>query len=235
MTSTTSKSSFRDGVVAGVPFVFIVAPFGMLFGVVAAGAGMSLIQTMAMTIVVIAGASQFTAVQLMTENAPVLITIAAALAVNLRMAMYSASLQPYFQQASLRDRMMIAFGNFDQSFALASLQFENAPNMTTQERVRFFFGAVAIIASTWVTATFVGAAFGAVILPEDLPLDFAMPIMFLAIVSPMLKSAAHLAAAATSIIVALALVGLPSGIGLIFAGLAAMAVGAEVERRGYGP
>ena len=62
-----------------------------------------------------------------------------------------------------------------------------------------------------------------------------MPIMFLAIVAPMLKTLAHLAAALTSIVVALALVWLPSGTGLLIAGLAAMAVGAEMERRGFGP
>lgn len=235
MTSTTSKSSYREGILAGVPFVFVVAPFGVLFGVVATGAGIDILQTMVMTIVVIAGASQFTAVQLMSEGAPVWVTIAAALAVNLRMAMYSAALQPYLRDASLKDRFLVALGNFDQSFALASLKYESAPAMTTADRVSFFLGAVSIIASTWITASFVGAAFGAVILPEDLPLDFAMPIMFLAIVAPMLKTAAHLGAAITSIIVALLLSGLPSGIGLMIAGIAAMVVGAELERRGFGP
>lgn len=235
MTSTTSKSYFRDGILAGVPFVVVVAPFGVLFGVVAEGAGLNLLQTMAMTTIVIAGAAQFTAVQLMTENATLAITLAAALAVNLRMAMYSASLQPHFRGARLGERILIAFGNFDQTFALASLKFESAPDMTISERVGYFLGTIAVIAPSWVIATYVGAAFGDIILPKDLPLDFAMPIMFLAIVAPMLKTLAHLAAAITSIVVALALVWLPSGVGLIFAGLAAMIVGAEFERRGYGP
>ena len=235
MPPSTSKSTYRDGILAGAPFVLVVGPFAILFGVLAAGAGFSLAQTMAMTIVVIAGASQFTAVQLITENAPVWIVLAAALAVNLRMAMYSASLQPYFREATLRQRLMIAFGNFDQSYALSILKFENDPGMSTGDRVSFFLGAVTIIASSWVAATYVGAAFGAVLLPQDLPLEFAMPIMFLAIVAPMLKTPAHLAAALTSIVVSLALVWMPSGVGLIFAGLAAMAVGAECERRGFGP
>ena len=58
-----------------------------------------------------------------------------------------------------------------------------------------------------------------------------MPIMFLALVGPMLKSLAHLAAAVTSVIAALALAFLPSGIGLLIAAFIAMAIGAEVERR----
>ena len=235
MTSSTSKSSYRDGMLAALPFVLVVAPFGMLFGVVAESAGLSLLQTMAMTIVVIAGAAQFTAIQLMTENAPVWLILAAALAVNLRMAMYAASLQVYFREASMRQKLLIAFGNFDQTYALAMLRFEANPDMPTPNRVGYFLGAFFLISTSWVLSTLFGAVFGGAVLPADLPLDFAMPIMFLAIVGPMLKTPAHLAAAVTSILVALALSGLPSGIGLIFAGLAAMAVGAECERRGYGP
>ena len=75
--------------------MLVVVPFGMLFGVIAGEAGWSLLQNLAMSVMVIAGASQFTALQLLSENAPTLIVIATALAVNLRLAMYSASLAPY--------------------------------------------------------------------------------------------------------------------------------------------
>jgi predicted branched-subunit amino acid permease len=47
---------------------------------------------MTMTVLVIAGAAQFTALALLEEQAPMLIVIIAALAVNLHMAMYSAAL-----------------------------------------------------------------------------------------------------------------------------------------------
>jgi predicted branched-subunit amino acid permease len=62
-------------------------------------------------------------------------------------------------------------------------------------------------------------------------LDFALPITFLAMVAPMLRTSAHLAAAATSVVVALALSGLPSGFGLLIAAACAMAVGVLVEDR----
>ena len=66
----------------------MVVPFGMIFGVLASEAGWTLAQTPAMSVLVIAGASQFTALQLLHEQAPLLIVIATSLAVNLRMAMY---------------------------------------------------------------------------------------------------------------------------------------------------
>ena len=58
-----------------------------------------------------------------------------------------------------------------------------------------------------------------------------MPICFLGLVGPMLKSAAHIAAAVSSVVLALALAWVPYSLGLILAGVIAMMVGAEVERR----
>jgi predicted branched-subunit amino acid permease len=83
-----------------------VVPFAILFGVVGTEAGLNLAQVMGFSIGVVAGASQFAALQLMSENAPALIVVASALAVNLRMAMYSAALAPHLGPASLRDRAL---------------------------------------------------------------------------------------------------------------------------------
>ncbi|MBT8425776.1 MAG: branched-chain amino acid ABC transporter permease, partial [Silicimonas sp.] len=56
-------------------------------------------------------------------------------------------------------------------------------------------------------------------------------ILFLALVGPMLRTLAHVIAAAVSVLVSLLLVGLPSGFGVLLAGMVAMVAGAEVERR----
>ena len=90
MTTTTEKSDFVQGMLAGLPFTVFAIPFALLFGVVATEAGLHVAEVMGFSLLVIAGAAQFTAVQLMTENTPVWVVLAAALAVNLRMAMYSA-------------------------------------------------------------------------------------------------------------------------------------------------
>ncbi|NKB29148.1 MAG: branched-chain amino acid ABC transporter permease [Rhodobacteraceae bacterium] len=228
MASTTTKSAFWRGVRDASPFVLVVAPFAVLFGVVATEAGLNIAQTMGMTALVIAGAAQFTAVQLMTENAPVFLVIAAALAVNLRMAMYSAALAPYLGAAPFWQRALIGYVNFDQTYTASALEFERAPDMTIAERVVYFLGTVIPVAPPWLGFSLLGALFGSEI-PASYALDFALPITFLAIVAPMLKSLAHIAAAATSVTFALLLAGLPSGIGLLIAGALAMAVGAFVE------
>jgi predicted branched-subunit amino acid permease len=76
--------------------------------------------------------------------------------------------------------------------------------------------------------TFVGIVAGQAI-PEAWALDFIMPIMFLAMVAPMVKSLAHVAAAAVSVSVGLLLVGMPAGTGLLIAAGSAMLAGALVE------
>jgi len=228
MASSTTKSAFWRGLRDGAPFVVVAAPFATLFGVVATEAGLNIVQTMGMSALVIAGAAQFTAVQLMTENAPVFLVIAAALAVNLRMAMYSAALAPHLGAAPFWQRALIAYVNFDQTYAASVLKYEQEPALTVPERVAYFFGTVIPVAPPWLVFSLLGALIGSGI-PPEYALDFAMPITFLALVAPMLKSLAHIAAALTSVFVALILAGLPSGVGLLIAGLIAMSVGASVE------
>ncbi len=228
MASSTTKSAFWRGLRDGAPFVVVAAPFATLFGVVATEAGLNIVQTMGMSALVIAGAAQFTAVQLMTENAPVFLVIAAALAVNLRMAMYSAALAPHLGAAPFWQRALIAYVNFDQTYAASVLKYEQEPALTVPERVAYFFGTVIPVAPPWLVFSLLGALIGSGI-PPEYALDFAMPITFLALVAPMLKSLAHIAAALTSVFFALILAGLPSGVGLLIAGLIAMSVGASVE------
>ena len=88
----------------GAPFILVIVPFSLLFGVVATEAGLNVLETMSFSVLVIAGAAQFTALQLLTDGAPTLIALVSALAVNLRMAMYSASLTPWIGEATLGQR-----------------------------------------------------------------------------------------------------------------------------------
>lgn len=230
MEPSTSKSALLRGMLAALPFIIIVVPFAMLFGVAATEAGLPIAQVMGFTVLVIAGASQFTALQFMIENAPVLVVLASALAVNLRMAMYSAAITPYLGDQPLWKRALLSYILVDQTYNLAVLDYETRPEQTVAERTAFFVGCALPIVPLWVGFTWVGAALGGSI-PPQYPLDFALPIAFLAMVAPALRTLAHMAAAATSVVLALCLGFVPLNLGLLLAALIAMMVGAEVERR----
>lgn len=223
-----AKSAYWAGVRDGAPFILMAIPFATLFGVIATDAGLTLAQAMGFTILVIAGAAQFAAIQLMVENASIAFVLLAALAVNLRMAMYSASLVPYLGSAPLWQRAFIAYLNFDQTYITSVARYEARPDMSVSDRVSYFLGVATPITPFWFGMTLVGVVAGQAI-PDAWALDFIMPIMFLAMVAPMLKSLAHVAAAAVSVAVALALVDLPAGTGLLIAAGAAMLTGAFAE------
>ncbi|MCA0905885.1 AzlC family ABC transporter permease [Ruegeria marisrubri] len=228
MASATSKSYFWKGFRDGTPFVFVAVPFGLLFGVFATEAGLTLVQTMAFTSTVFAGAAQFAALQLLQDNTPTVIIIISALAVNLRMAMYSASLTPYLGSAPMWQRAFAAYLTVDQSYACSIVRFEKEPDLSVPQRMAYFVGSVTPITPLWILGTYLGAVLGAQI-PESWALDFALPITFLAMIGPMMRTFAHVVAALVAITVSLLTVAIPFNLGLLIAGCAGMIAGAQAE------
>jgi predicted branched-subunit amino acid permease len=233
MSHSPVAAAFWRGFRGALPFLIVVGPFGLLFGVVAREAGFDVLAVMSFSVLVIAGAAQFTAVQLMVDGAPTLVVILAALAVNLRTAMYSAALTPHLGAASLRVRALAAYLIVDQTFASAVAEYDRRPAMTLAEKLAFFFGTAAPVVPVWYGATLTGALAGRAI-PPEYGIDFAVPITFIAIVAPMLRTPAQLVAALVSGTAALALSWVPWNGGLLVAAALAMMAGAEVERRGWG-
>ena len=129
MSFTTTKSAYWSGVRDGAPQILVAAPFAALFGLVAQEAGLSLFEVMSFSLVVIAGAAQFTALELMQNQAPTFIVLISALAVNLRIAMYSAAITPYLGKAPIWQRALMSYVLVDQSYALSHAKFEAAPEM----------------------------------------------------------------------------------------------------------
>lgn len=228
MQTTTRHGAFLTGLRDGAPFFLVIAPFSLLFGVAATEAGLDVVEALMFSVVVIAGASQFTALQLMVDQAPTFIVLATALAVNMRMAMYSASLTPHLGAAPVWQRALVAYFLVDATYACAITRFEKEPGWGVPEKFVYFLGAVLPVCPVWYILTIVGALIGRG-MPDWLALDFAVPICFLAMIAPMLRTFPHLAAAGTSIVLALALAGVPYGLGLLIAAAAAMAVGAQAE------
>jgi len=228
MSITTTKSAFWAGVRDGAPFMVVAGPFAMLFGVLATEAGLNLFEVMSFSVVVIAGAAQFTALQLMQDNAPVVIVLISALAVNLRVAMYSAALTPYLGSAPMWQRIFAAYLLVDQSYALSHAKYETTPGMTVPQRMAYYFGTCTLVMIFWFGCSYAGAALGTA-LPADIPLDFALPIAFLSMVAPMVRTLPHLIAAAVAILVSLVAVSVPYSLGLLIAGLAGMMAGAQAE------
>ncbi len=228
MPEPQARRAFWLGVRDGLPFLIVVAPFGVLFGALAAEAGWSLAEIMAASFFVIAGASQFTMLQLMEENAPTLIVMATSLAVNLRMAMYSAAMVQHIGNAPFWQRALAGYFLTDQTFGVAENRYALQPGMSKSQKMAYFFGAAAPVCGPWYAATWVGAVAGGSI-PDGIAIDFAVPITFIALFATALRTVPHLAAALVSLTAALAFAWMPYSTGVLVAAGLAMLTGAAVE------
>lgn len=224
----STRRAFWRGYLDCAPFIVIVAPYSMMFGVVAREAGLDLVQVMSMSVLVIAGASQFTALALLQDNAPVFVALLGALVVNLRMAMYSAALVPHLGHARFGVRAVMAYLMVDQAFAVAVRTYEDRPEMTREEKVAYYFGCMLLICPFWYGFTYVGAVVGQAI-PPSYSLDFAVPVCFIALTAPLLRSGPHVVAALVAGAASLVFAWLPWSLGLLVAALLGLVAGAQSE------
>ncbi|MEM6489836.1 MAG: AzlC family ABC transporter permease [Pseudomonadota bacterium] len=224
-----TRRGFVAGLVACLPVLLAVAPFGMIFGTLAVEAGFDLVQTMAYTVIVVAGASQLAAMQVLTDGAPVLLAVFTGAIVNLRMAMYSASIAVALPGVPLSWRIPAAFFLHDQAFALSMQRYAARPDEPLGDKLGFYFGVGITTAVVWVIATLVGALLGAQI-PESWGIEFAVPATFLAAAAPMIRGTANVVAAGVAVVAAILFVHLPAGFGLLVATALGIAAGMATRR-----
>ncbi len=223
----TSKS-FWAGVRAEFPLLIGVFPFGLIYGALALGAGLAPLEAQMMSSIVFAGSAQFITTQLVRDAAPGLIIVLTIAVVNLRHMLYSASVAPYLKHLPRRWKPMLAYLLTDEAYAAAGLHYER--HGLTPTGHWFFLGAGLALWTTWQISSALGIFLGAA-LPSAWPLDFALPLTFIAMVMPVLKDKPMLAAALSAGAVALLAQGLPFKLGLILAALVGIVTGTSLESR----
>jgi 4-azaleucine resistance transporter AzlC len=223
-----NRVSFWAGVRAVFPILIADLPFGMIYSVLALNAGLSPLAAQAMSAIVFAGSSQFIAAKLIHDQVPGLVIALTIAVVNLRHVLYSASVAPYLGRVSMRWKALLAYLLTDEAYAVAIIQYDR--NGVTPSSHWYLFGAGIALWSSWQASTLVGILVGAT-LPSSWPLDFALPLTFIALVIPVLKDRPAIAAALSAGIVALAAYGLPYKLGLILATLVGIALGTFLEGR----
>lgn len=225
------REAFFIGLRAVMPLLLGVAPFGVIYGVVALQSGIPALAAMAMSTIVFAGSAQFLLAQLVGAGAPFLLAAGAVGLVNLRHALYSASVAPLLAHLSRRWKVLLAYLLTDEAYAAA------IPHLLTDARGPqssqahwILFGSGVGLWSGWQVSTLAGVLIGAR-LPADMGLDFALPLTFIAIVVPMIANRALFAAAIAAGAAAVALAALPYKLGLFLGALAGLAVGAALGRK----
>ncbi len=220
--------SFWAGVRAEFPLLIGVFPFGMIYGTLALSAGLSPLAAQMMSSIVFGGSSQFVAAQLIHEAVPGLVVVATIAAVNLRHMLYSASVAPYVKNLSLRWKALLAYLLTDEAYAVTIVHYQEQGVTPTSHW--FFLGAGLALWTTWQVSTAFGIFLGAA-MPASWPLDFALPLTFIALVVPALKDRPAAVAAASAGLVSLMVYGLPYKLGFIVAAIVGICLGLMMEAR----
>jgi 4-azaleucine resistance transporter AzlC len=205
------------------------APFGVIFGTLAAPSGLSSMGAIAMSLFVFAGSAQFIALGLLANGTGLAVIILTTLVVNLRHALYSANLLPHVVRLPQRWRVPLAFFLTDETFAV--VQHRYTRNDSSPFKHWYQLGSSLAMYGNWLLWTLVGVLVGrAVAGVGSLGLEFAMAATFIGIVVPLLRNRPMLASALAAAAVALAARGLPYKLGLMLAALAGVAVGVWFEK-----
>ena len=236
------SQEFWRGVKAELPLLVGVVPFGLIYGVLALGAGMPAGAALAMSSVVFAGSAQFVFTQLYAVGTPALVIILTIGVVNLRHALYSASVAPYLKPLRTSWKWLLAYLLTDEAYAVTIFHYKvtdqegcglltpGAENLDQDCRHWFYLGAGLTLWSFWQISTALGIFLGAVV-PANWSLDFSLALVFIAIIVPVTQGKASVAAALSAGIVAVLAAGMPLKLGLMLAALFGIAVGLLVEEK----
>lgn len=214
------------GVKAALPVVMGYIPIGLAFGVLAAQAGLSVLEVCFMSLIVYAGSSQFIGVGMLAAGASFGSIIMTTFLVNSRHLLMSASLAPYLKKCSVRWLAVIGFGITDESFAVA------IGDLRSGERQPAYFAGLNFTAQlAWIVSTSLGAAVGNIIPnPQAFGLDFALPAMFIGLLVIQLRGRLGILAALTAGALSLAIgIYVPGSWNVIIASILTATIGVIAE------
>jgi 4-azaleucine resistance transporter AzlC len=213
-----------------LPLVVGAVPFGLIFGTLAQGRGLSFGATLGMSAFVFAGSSQFIALGLLSAGSSLPLIVLTTVVVNLRHLLYAASLLPYVQGASHRWKVAIGFLLTDETFAVAIGRYRQ-PGPSAPKHW-YYLGAGLAMYLNWIVCTGLGLTLGQLI-PNAAAwgLDFAMVATFIGMVVPYATTRPMVGAIAMAALVAVLAHGLPHQLGLMVAAIAGVATGFGLETR----
>jgi 4-azaleucine resistance transporter AzlC len=166
-------ASRRRLVLDGIGIMASTAGFGIVYGLSARQAGLSIAETVAMSTLVFAGASQFAAVGYLTQGLgwPAIVVLTAFL--NARHLLYSAALAPWLSKTRRPVRALMAHVLTDEAFALSIAHFRR---VGAADAGGYWYAAIATTFIPWNLATVTGFALrGAVADPRAVGLDVVFP------------------------------------------------------------
>jgi 4-azaleucine resistance transporter AzlC len=218
--SPPAHQAFYRGAIAVIPLSLACAPWGLLVGSLAIGAGLTPVQSQSLSVIVFAGAAQLVAIGMMKAGASVLTILVTTLLLTSQHLLYSMHMRPSLSPLSAPWRVGLGFLLTDEFFALNSHQVSGRFDRW------YALGIGLTFYVAWNFFTLAG-----ILLAKSLPnlqslgLEFFIAATFVALVVPLVRSWPVLICAAVSLScsVLLTYLGWPSA--LVVSGVAGMLAG----------
>ncbi len=172
------QRGIRDGIPIAVGYFSVSFTFGMM----AVQSGISPFHAVLISLLNLTSAGQFAGLTVIVSNASLMEMALTQLVVNIRYALMSVSLsQKLDDSVKMRSRLLIAYGNTDEIFAVAS----SKPGTVG---AKYLYGLILLPVLGWVGGTLAGAV-ASTLLPGTVisALGVALYGMFIAIVVPPAK------------------------------------------------
>jgi len=177
--NTEDKQQFVLGLKEGIPVMIGFFPIATAFSMIALQSGLTSLETNAMSIFVLAGASQMMAISMLSLGAGVFEIILATFIINLRHFIMSTYVMNKLKNTSLPRKLLLAFGVTDETFGIVSSKNDKNCN-------QYYFGGLTLITyGSWVIGTLVGTTLGQ-LLPAQIcaNMSIALYAMFIALLTP---------------------------------------------------
>ncbi|MGX6442314.1 AzlC family ABC transporter permease [Neobacillus sp. K501] len=175
------SSEFRKGLQAGVSIGIGYFPIALTFGLLAKTTGLSLYESVLMSLIVYAGASQYISLSLLAYATGIFEIIFTTFIVNIRHFLMSTALNEKSEEDKLAKKLFYSFGITDETFSVLATK---EGTLSTS----FIYGVNILAYSSWVIFTGVGHLIGAA-LPEVLQesMGVALYAMFVGLLVPSMK------------------------------------------------
>jgi 4-azaleucine resistance transporter AzlC len=212
MSALSSTSSIPRNALA---IAVATGAYGISFGVLSDAAGLSLLQTVAMSLLVFTGATQFSVIATIAAGGALATALGNGLLLAARNTAYGFAMAPLFRGMPLLRRLLGSQIVIDESVAMARAQEEPE----SARRALLLTGAC--VYAFWNAGTVLGALAGdAIGDPATYGLDAMFPAAFLALLAPQLRQpGAPRAAIAGALIAAVLVPFTPAGVPILAAAL----------------
>ncbi|MFC3533206.1 AzlC family ABC transporter permease [Vogesella facilis] len=201
-------------------------PWAAATGMAMHGAGLTVTESMGMSLIVFGGTAQLGTLPLVTSGASYWLIVCTALILNMRFFIYSAALAPAFAAARKKTRLLAGYLMSDGVMATFSARL--LAERDQDKRLGMYMGPSLLNWLCWQLFTLVGILAGT-LLPAHWPIGFLATISLLMLATPMISNLPMAAAATATAVVLILLHSLPFRLGFLLAILAGMLTGYLIE------